>query len=437
MKAAVQHSVSRYQNSTDWLERALRTVPLGSQTFSKSRTQLPVGAAPLFAERGEGPYLFDLDGNRYIDFACGLGAVTLGYADADVNEAAAAQLRKGTLFSLASPLEAELAERIVAAIPCAEKVRFGKNGSDATAGCVRLARAWTGRDRVAVCGYHGWQDWYIGATARNRGVPQATRDLTRMFQYNNLASLEALFAEHPGEYACVIMEPVAFDPPRDDFLNRARDLAHRNGALFVFDEVVTGFRYPGGSAQAFLGVTPDLCALGKGLGNGFPVAAVAGRADIMALMEEVFFSFTMGGEAVSLAASIACVDKNSRLDVPAHLQRVGTKLIAGFNDLVARHGLGDRISIAGQPSWTLIAIKEDPGSETLDLKTLWIQECAARGVLNIGLHFLSLAHSEAVIDAALEVYDSVFSVMKRALESGDVRRHLTAPPLVPLFRVRG
>ena len=229
---------------------------------------------------------------------------------------------------------------------------------------------------------------------------------------------------------------MAFDQPRDDFLERLRDLKHRHGALLIFDEVVTGFRYPGGSAQAFLGVTPDLCALGKGLGNGFPVSAVAGRADIMALMEEVFFSFTMGGEAVSLAASMACVDKNARLDIPAHLARVGTKLIDGFEALIAKHGLDERVSIAGQPSWTLITIREEPGSETLDLKTLWIQECAARGVLNIGLHFLSWAHTESVVDAALAEYDEVMATMKRAVEGGDVRRFLKAPPLVPLFRVR-
>ncbi len=428
--------MNRYQGSSEFLERALRTVPLGSQTFSKSKTQLPVGAAPLFAERGEGPYLFDLDGNRYIDFVCGLGAVTLGYADPDVNAAAAAQLEKGTLFSLASPLEAELAERIVAAIPCAEKVRFGKNGSDATAGCVRLARAFTKRDRIAVCGYHGWQDWYIGSTARHDGVPQATRALTSGFKYNDIASLEALLAEHPGEYACVILEPIAFDPPRDGFLQKVKDLTAAHGALLVFDEVVTGFRYPGGSAQAFLGVTPDLCALGKGLGNGFPVSAVAGRADLMALMEEVFFSFTMGGEAVSLAASIACVDKNRKEDVPAHLVRTGSTLIDGFTSLIEKHGLSQRISIAGQPSWTLITITEEPGAQTLDLKTLWIQECAARGILNIGLHFLSHAHGDDVIDAALGEYDAVFATLAASIESGDVRRSLKTPPLVPLFRVR-
>jgi glutamate-1-semialdehyde 2,1-aminomutase len=209
------------------------------------------------------------------------------------------------IFSLPHPIEAEVAELICEMVPCAEMVRFGKNGSDATSGAIRLARAFTGRDRVAVCGYHGWQDWYIGSTARHRGVPKATRDLTHTFAYNDLTSLDALLDAHAGEFAAVILEPMNVTDPAPGFLEGVKQRAHRHGAVLVFDETITGFRYANGGAQQLFGVTPDLATFGKGLANGYPVSAVAGRREIMKLMEEIFFSFTFGGEALSLAAARA------------------------------------------------------------------------------------------------------------------------------------
>ena len=204
---------ARYTCSEALLERALATIPLGSQTFSKSRTQYPFGVSPYFITHGRGSRVWDADGNEYIDFINGLAAITLGYNDPDVNAAVAAQLNKGVIFSLPHPIEMEVAERIVGLVPCADMVRFGKNGSDATSGAIRLARAHTGRDRVAVCGYHGWQDWYIGSTARHRGVPLAVRELTHTFPYNDPEALDKLLAEHPGEFAAVILEPMNVAEP--------------------------------------------------------------------------------------------------------------------------------------------------------------------------------------------------------------------------------
>lgn len=288
----------RYQQSEALLERALRTIPLGSQTFSKSRTQYPFGVSPYFIERGRGSHVWDVDGNEYVDMISGLCALTLGYCDPDVDAAVKAQLEDGIIFSLPHRLEMEVAEQLVSMVPCAEMVRFGKNGSDATAGAVRVARAFTGRDHVAVCGYHGWQDWYIGTTARNRGVPQATRDLSHTWAYNNIESLDAIFKAHPGQVAAVILEPMNVVEPAPGFLQAVKELTHKHGALLVFDETITGFRYANGGAQQLFGVTPDLATFGKGLANGYPVSAVAGRADVMQLMEEIFFSFTFGGETL-------------------------------------------------------------------------------------------------------------------------------------------
>ena len=429
-------NTNKFEKSANFLEIAETLIPLGSHTFSKSRTQLPVGAAPLFASKGEGPYIYDIDSNKLIDFVCSLGAITMGHGDKAVCEAVKRQVDDGVLYSLASQLEYKVAKKIVDLIPCAERVRFGKNGSDATTGCIRLARAFTGRDYVAMCGYHGWQDWSIGTTARNRGVPVATRELTHTFAYNDLANLEQVLSSHRNQFAAVILEPVAFTNPTKDYLQGVKDLAHKHGALLIFDEVVTGFRYKEGSAQARFGVIPDLCSLGKGMANGFPISAVAGRADVMQLMEEVFFSFTMGGELVSLAAANAVLEQIIEDNVLDKIAANGTKLKDGFAVLLEKHQMDAIMSVAGDPSWQLIGFCDVGTMSQWDLKTLWIQECARRGLLSIGVHFIGAAHDESVIDDALAIYDEVFAVMKQAVDKGSVDGLLECEPLTPLFKVR-
>jgi glutamate-1-semialdehyde 2,1-aminomutase len=428
-------NIRDYSKSVDYLERAERTIPLGSQTFSKSRTQFPVGVSPLYCTGGLGPRITDIDGNSYIDFACSLGSVTQGYADETVNRAIEDQLRSGILFSMPHVIEAEVAERIVAMLPGAEKVRFGKNGSDATAGCIRLARAFTGRDRVAVCGYHGWQDWYIGSTSRDLGVPKATKELTSAFPYNDLDAVSALLESHPGEFAAIILEPVAFTEPKPGYLAGLKALAHKHSALLVFDEVVTGFRLREGSAQQRYGVVPDLTALGKGLANGMPLSAVAGRADVMKLMEEIFFSFTMGGEALSLAAAGAVLDKVAHEDSLGTIDRSGRRLLEGVQQRLERTGLDRYVSCIGQPCWSLFTFADAPAATPFELKTLFIQEAALRGIFNIGLHFLGAKHDFAVIDEALAAYDEIFPIIAEAAESGTDGK-LNCEPLVPLFKVR-
>lgn len=425
-----------YKKSEAYLERAERVIPLGSQTFSKSRTQYPHGVSPYFITHGQGSRVWDLDGNEYIDFVNSLASVTLGYNDPDVTAAVEAQLKQGVIFSLPHPIEAEVAELICDMVPCAEMVRFGKNGSDATAGAIRLARAYTGRDHVAVCGYHGWQDWYIGTTARHRGVPQAVRDLSHTFGYNDLASLQAVFDQHAGGVAAVILEPMNVAEPEPGFLEGVRDLAHRHGALLVFDETITGFRFANGGAQEFFGVTPDLATFGKGLANGYPVSAIAGRRDVMKLMEEIFFSFTFGGETLSLAAAKATLSKLRTDPVIATLQRRGADLRTRLAELITRHRLSHLATASGHPSWTFLNLREAPGVSVFDVKTLLMQEMLARGVLTLGSHNLSYAHSDADIDALLRAYDETLTLLARALSDGRLREQLRGKPLEPLFRVR-
>ena len=426
----------RYKKSESLLERALRTIPLGSQTFSKSLTQYPHGVSPYFIARGKGSRVWDVDGNEYVDFINGLCAVTLGYGDPDVTQAVSAQLEDGVIFSLPHPLEMQVAEAIVEMVPCAEAVRFGKNGSDATAGAVRVARAYTGRDHVAVCGYHGWQDWYIGSTARNAGVPEAVRRLTHAFSYNDLDSLDRIFTAQAGEVAAVILEPMNVVAPRDGFLQSVKELTHRHGALLIFDEVITGFRFANGGAQEYFGVTPDLACFGKGVANGYPISAVAGRADVMKLMEEIFFSFTFGGETLSLAASLATLAKLKREPVVDTMRRRGERLATGIDTLFRRHGMDDLLTFSGHPTWSFLNFRDAGGYTLYEIKTLFLQEMFARGVLTLGTHNISYAHSDADIDRLIAVYDEVFPLLKTAVTERRLSQLLRCKPIEPLFKLR-
>ena len=425
-----------FKKSERMLERAEKVIPLGAQTFSKSRTQYPWGVSPYFISHGKGSRVWDVDGNEYTDYINALASVTLGYCDPDVTRAVEAQLHKGTIFSLSTELEIEVAERIVRMVPCAQKVRFGKNGSDATAGAVRVARAFTGRDHVAVCGYHGWQDWYIGSTARNMGVPEDVRRLTHTWTYNDIGSLKALFDSSPSGIACVIMEPMNITEPLPGFLEEVQSLCRTNGALLVFDETITGFRYAVGGAQELLGVTPDLACFGKGLANGYPLSAVAGRADVMKMMEDVFFSFTFGGETLSLAASAAALDKLVEQDVTGYLARLGTGLMTELRKLVERHDVADLMSVTGHPSWSFLILKDVPGCSSFHSKTLFMQEMFQRGILAYGTHNLTFAHTQQDIDTLMAVYDEVFPIMRAGALEGGMTDLLRCKPLEPLFKIR-
>lgn len=432
----MKETSERYAKSGEMLERALKTIPLGSQTFSKSKTQYPVGVSPLFIQRGKGSRVWDIDGNEYIDFINSLAAVTLGYCDSDVDMAVRKQLEDGVIYSLPHPLETEVAEKIVQLVPCAEKVRFGKNGSDATAGAIRIARAFTGRDHVAVCGYHGWQDWYIGTTARHRGVPQATRDLAHTWTYNDIGSLTRLFREYPNQIAAVMLEPMNVIEPSPGFLEEVQAITRRQGALLIFDETVTGFRYAVGGAQQYFGVTPDIATFGKGLANGYPVSAVAGRADIMQVMEEVFFSFTFGGETLSLAAALATMKKLETEPVVDFLYRQGGKVIDGLRARISALSADDFLSVAGNPTWSFFQIKDTANYSQWQIKSLFLQEMFARGILTIGAHNMSYSHSESDIEKLFRAYDEVLSMLVEGVRDNKLQSMLKCAPLEPLFKIR-
>lgn len=422
--------------SQAWLERAKKVIPGCAQTFSKGYTQYVQGVAPIFLERGKGCRVWDVDGNEYIDYVQGLLPNILGYAHEEVNAAAAAQLAKGHSFSLPHPLEVQLAERLTQLIPCAEMVRFGKNGSDATSGAVRAARAFTGRERIACCGYHGWQDWYIGSTTRHAGVPKAVRDLTHPFPYNDLASLEKLLDAHPDEFAAVIMEPVNFVEPAHGFLEGVKHLAHRHGALLIFDEICVGFHFGLGGAQKLYGVTPDMACFGKAMGNGYPISCILGRADVMHTFEEIFYSFTFAGEVASMAAAMKVLDILEQTDALARLESSGRTLQDAVNAMAKESGLGQRIRAVGRPQWSLLKFFDQNGADSPLLRNLFQQEVVKRGILFLASHNVTAAHETTAIHQTLEAYAEVFKTLASWVGDPNPARFLEGPMTQPVFRVR-
>lgn len=432
----VNDQTQRYAESEYLLQRALKTIPLGSQTFSKSKTQYPFGVSPYFIQRAKGSHVWDVDGNEYIDFVNSLAAITLGYNDIDVTTAVSQQLQNGVVFSLPHPLETLVAEKIVDLVPCAEMVRFGKNGSDATSGAIRIARAFTGRDHIAVCGYHGWQDWSIGTTARNLGVPKSTRDMSHTWAYNDLDSLANLFRDYPNQIGAVILEPMNVVDPLPGFLEAVKELTHKHGAILIFDETITGFRYAIGGAQQLFGVTPDLATFGKGLANGYPLSAITGRRDLMKLMEEVFFSFTFGGETLSLAAALATMEKLEREPVIETLYRQGTRIQAKLETLIVDTGLTDVLGVAGNPTWSFLLFKDCANYSQWDIKTLFLQEMFKLGILTIGTHNMCYSHSDDDLEKLFSAYDEVIPKLGEGVRNKRLDSMILCEPLQPLFRVR-
>ncbi|HEV2145982.1 MAG TPA: aminotransferase class III-fold pyridoxal phosphate-dependent enzyme [Longimicrobiaceae bacterium] len=428
----------RLGRSEELLRRSAQVIPGGAQTYSKSWRQHVRGVSPVFLERGKGARVWDVDGNEYVDLIQGLLPNILGYAHPEVDRAAYEQAQRGHSFSLAHPLEVELAERLVRIIPCAEMVRFGKNGSDATAGAVRAARAFTGRERVATCGYHGWQDWFIGTTSRTAGVPAAVRELAHPFAYNDVEALDRVLSAHPGEFAAVIMEPFNFYEPAPGYLEGVKELARRHGALLIFDEICTGFHMGLGGAQTMFGVTPDLATFGKAMGNGYPISCIAGRRDVMAVFDEVFVSFTFAGDAASMAAAVAVLDQLEHTDALDRLQAAGRRLADGMHALAAEAGLAERFRTHGHPAWTLFRFLDENGVDDPVLKTLWSQEVVRRGVLVLATHNVCAALDYAAVEHVLRAYAAAFRRVGSLVAQGaDLSMHLDGPVPAPAFRARG
>ena len=410
---------NRYAKSIEQLARAENVTPSGAQTYSKSRRTLPPGIVPLYADRAEGCRIWDIDGNEYVDLISGLAAVNLGYGDAEVIAAVAKQLSAGVTISLSHPLEAIVAQQIIDLVPCAEMVHFGKNGSDATTAAIRIARGFTGRDHVITCGYHGWQDWYIGAIeSRAFGIPKAFSELLHPVPYNDLDAIEAELRSNLT--AALIMEPMTMEWPNAGYLEGVRELTEKYGALLVFDEMVTGFRFANGGAQEYFGVTPDLAAFGKGMANGFPLSAIVGRRELMKVLETAFISGTFGGELLSLRAANVVLNRIATTSVISDIAKIGTDLLSRLQTIVDEFELGGVLSFAGHPAWSFLVWNPEV-PDLADIKNLFMQEMSRNGVLMIATHDIMASHDEAALVQIATAYRNCLSIVKQALIDGNVK----------------
>ncbi|NNJ24984.1 3-aminobutyryl-CoA aminotransferase [Planctomycetes bacterium LzC2] len=432
----------RVSPATDALrERAHELIPGGCHTYAKGDDQLSANAPP-FIVRGQGCHVWDADGNRFIEYGMGCRAVALGHAFPAVLDAVRKHLPTGTNFTRPHPIEVECAEELLGLIDGAEMVKFCKDGSTATTGALKLARAQTGREKVAVCGDHPFfaiHDWFIGTTPFDAGIPQCVKDLSLTFRYNDPESLRGLFEAHPGEIAAVILEPAKYDEPADGFLHKVQALCREHGAVFVLDEMITGFRYHLGGAQALYGVTPDLSTFGKALANGHSVSALVGKRSLMELgglrhdRERVFLlSTTHGAETHALAAAIETMRVYQREPVIETMAERGAQLRDGIEAVARERGLFEAIPLFGPPCNLVFGARDRDGNASQEFRSLLIQELIRRGVLGPSL-VISYSHSERDVEETVAAFDGAMEVYLRALEDG-VGEYLVGPPSKSVYR---
>ncbi len=422
--------------------RAHRLIPGGAHTYAKGDDQYPV-LAPSFIASGEGCHVRDLEGNTYIEYGMGNRAVGLGHAFPPVLDAVRRELTRGCNFTRPSPIEVACAEEFLSLIGTAEMVKFCKDGSDATSAAVRLARAYTGRDMIACCADHPFfstDDWFIGTTAMNAGIPDAIKNLTATFRYNDLDSARTLFERHPGRIAALILEPARADEPTNGYLHKLKQLCHDNGTLFILDEMITGFRWHKSGAQKLYDIVPDLSCFGKALANGFSVSALAGRREFMRLggldhvdRPRVFLlSTTHGAETHALAAAIATMRVYQEEPVIETIERRGERLRKLAESVIDRHDLGGYVKILGRSSCLFYTTLDADKKPSQAMRTLFLQETIRRGILMPSL-VLSYAHSDGDVDQTIAAIDGALGIYRQALETS-AEHFLIGRPSAPVMR---
>ncbi|NND06261.1 MAG: glutamate-1-semialdehyde 2,1-aminomutase [Saprospiraceae bacterium] len=433
--------ITNLTQSLTYQSRLHDLIPGGCHTYAKGDDQFPEFYPPVISH-GKGCHVWDVDGNQYIEYGMGLRAVSLGHAFEPVVQAAYKQMQAGSNFSRVAKIEMEAADSFLALVPSADMVKFAKNGSDATTAALKLARAYTGRDLVAICADHPFfsvDDWFIGNTAINRGITADTQAKTLTFQYNDLASIAKLFDQYPGQIACLIMEPEKDKSPEDDFLHKAKALCHQRGALFVLDEMITGFRWDIGGAQTRYNIVPDLSTFGKAMGNGFAVSALAGKREIMALggiqhqEERVFLlSTTHGAENHSLAAALAVIETYKKEDVINYLAYQGNRLKVGLEHSISEHQLDGYVGIHGHPACLIFSTCDQEKKRSQIFRTLFMQECIRRGIIAPNI-VISFSHTDEIVDQTIEIMHDCMGVYKKALLEG-AEKYLEGRPVQPVYR---
>lgn len=433
--------MERFSNSRQMREKAHKLIPAGCHTYSKGDDQFPQ-LSPGFIRSGKGAWVQDVDGNAFLDWGMGLRSVSLGHGYDRVVRKVIEVVQLGSNFTRPAPIETELAERLVDLIPSAEMVKYAKNGSDITSAAVRLSRAYTGRNRVAICKEHpffSFNDWFIGTTPCNNGIPDEITELTLSFHYNDIKSLQDLYDRYPGEIAAVILEPVTSEPPQDSFLQQVRQLTKKEGSVLVFDEMITGFRFGFPGAQTRFGVDPDLSTFGKAIGNGFSCAVLTGKREIMELgglhhsNPRVFLlSGTHGAETHALAAVNETIQEYREKDVVGHMERIGSQLMQRWKETVRHFKLEEYLVVEGYSCSPVVTCFDRQKLPSAWFRTLFLQEMIRNGVL-IPYISISFSHSEKEIDFTIEALERTCHIYQKALE-GDVQKFVVGPPVKPVFR---
>ena len=426
----------------NYQERLLKAIPGGAHTYSRGYDQYPENA-PQILDKGKGAYVYDADGRKYLDYGMALRAVNIGYAEDEIDAAAFEQIRKGNNLTRPSMIELEAAELMVELIDSVDMVKFTKNGSTAVSAAVKLARAFTGRELVARCQEHpffSYDDWFIGSTPLTRGIPKETIEKTKMFKYNDIGSLESLIAEFPDQIACVVLEPASTEDPKNGYLQKVQALCNANAIVFILDEMITGFRWHMKGAQYMYGVQPDLCTFGKAMANGFAVACIAGKREIMELgsiefpgRERVFLlSTTHGAEMCGLGAFVAAIRFMEKNGVVEHLWAYGKQLKAMIQRMAEAHGITHSFMVGGADCSPYYLTLDSNGQNSLALRTLFSQEMIRNGVMMPWIA-LSYRHGEEELVMTERAIDATFRIYSKALIDG-VEKYLAGSVIKPVFR---
>ena len=427
---------NRYKNSNILFKKALKLIPTGAQTFSKSYLQWPLNSSPLFLKKGKGCFITDVDNNKYIDYLLALLPIIIGYANKEVDQAVFSQARQGTILSLSHPKEIELSEKLVEIIPYAEMVKFSKNGSDVLSAAVRLARAFTKRDLVAVSGYHGWHDWYVGTTSRNAGIPKAVSNLTKKFNFNDVNSLIKILGKKPQKFAAIVLEPDTFEKPDISFLKEVRRICDLHGIILIYDEIICGFRTMLGGASKKYRVLPDLGCFGKAMANGYPLAALVGKRVIMKKLEEAFISGTFSGELLSIEACLTTIKIIERDNVINKLVKLGKNLKSELNMILKNESLEKEISFEGNDWWPRLTIKDTELNKDTFMSLLR-QEFLYNGLF-LGAS-LNLCHSHCSENVQLQTirkFKSAINIFKQKKGSSNPEKYLKGKKVETVFKVR-
>ncbi|RJQ34476.1 aminotransferase class III-fold pyridoxal phosphate-dependent enzyme [Candidatus Parcubacteria bacterium] len=417
--------------------KAKKLIPGGNQLLSKRIERFLPEYWPAYHGRGKGAEVSDLDGNRYLDMCImGIGTLTLGYADPDVDRAVIQTIKGGSMGTLNSPQEIELAELLIKLHPWAQMVRYARSGGESMAIAARIARAYSGKEKIAFCGYHGWADWYLAANLSKKdgldehlmrglepkGVPHGLKGTILPFRYNHFEELEKILKENEGEIAAVIMEPVHGEEPTDDFLKKIRNVTKELSIPLVFDEITMGFRLTMGGAHLLYGIEPDMAIFAKGMSNGYPMAAILGREEIMQAAQDTFISSTYWTEAIGPTAALATIKKMKDKKVHKHLRTIGVLVRDAWQSASKKHGI--EIGFSGPLSLQFFAFK---GKDAGALKTLFVQEMLRRGFLASDLFYASYAHTPAHVKKYAAAIDEVFGILKEALNTNTVEKRLLGP----------